>query len=254
MIHTVATITSLSSIAFHTYILKFRDGDIARTAVPGQFLNIKVTDAYEPLLRRPYSVSQVEDDTVSIMFSVVGKGTAILSQKKPGDTLDVIGPLGRGYDLDGDYETAVLVGGGIGVAPFPFLCSELKKRGKPILSFVGARKSDQLVTMGLDNVILSTDDASTGFHGTVIDCLKDYLAQHQVIRPRVFACGPNKMLKALAEFTKQARIGCMVSLESQMACGIGICQGCPIESTDRDKKYYLACKDGPVFDVTSIVL
>jgi len=254
MIHTIVTITSLSWVANQICVAKFRSAEIAQNAVPGQFLNIKVHDFCEPLLRRPYSISQIDGDVLAILFGVVSKGTTILSKKEVGDTLDIIGPLGKGYNLEGDFETAILVGGGVGVAPFPFLNTELKKRGKEILNFVGARRADQLVTIGLDNAIVATDDGSVGYHGTVVDCLKDYLAQHQVIQPRIFACGPNVMLKALSEFTRRAEIPCEMSLESAMACGIGICQGCPIEAADNDKKYYLVCKDGPVFDAESVVL
>jgi dihydroorotate dehydrogenase electron transfer subunit len=162
--------------------------------------------------------------------------------------------LGKPFRLDDDFETALLVGGGIGVAPLPLTAAYLRSREKRMLSFIGARRQSQLVTMGLDNVVSATDDGSVGFHGTVVECLRAYVQQHDVVNPKIFSCGPNRMLKAIADLALESNIACEVSLESEMACGIGICQGCPIERANGERKYYLVCKDGPCFDAREVFI
>ena len=137
---------------------------------------------------------------------------------------------------------------------FPLLTSELKKRGKHIETFVGFRSVQQVCTEHLTNIHLATDDGSAGFHGTVVKLVEEYLDKHPFGRYKIFACGPTKMLMALTKTAKQKSICCELSLEGQMACGVGICQGCPVEIVDGEKKYALACKDGPTFLSTEIKL
>ncbi|MBI3194929.1 MAG: dihydroorotate dehydrogenase electron transfer subunit, partial [Ignavibacteriae bacterium] len=123
---------------------------------------------------------------------------------------------------------------------------------KTITTFLGARTKEQLIPSFLTNIQTATDDGSHGFKGTVVSLLDEYLKTHQVRKPKIFACGPNIMLNALSELAQRWNIPCEVSLETTMACGIGICQGCPVERVEQKKKYSLCCKDGPVFDVQTV--
>jgi dihydroorotate dehydrogenase electron transfer subunit len=209
----------------------------------------------EPFLRRPFSVYRTDGEEVEIIFNIVGKGTTILRDKRQGDWLDVVGPLGAPYGLDSpDYETGILVGGGLGVAPLPIATAALQKAGKRIETFLGARSANALVENHLVNVHISTDDGSRGYHGNVVDLVRRAAAAGSYRKPKVFGCGPNAMLRALAAWANQQDVPCEVSLEGPMGCGFGICQGCPVELAGGGNKYALMCRDGPVFDARTIVL
>jgi dihydroorotate dehydrogenase electron transfer subunit len=247
-------VASREEIADNIYTLRCRSREIAASAGPGQFVNLRCGDACLPLLRRPFSISRVVGDEIELVFNVIGQGTRMLASKRPGEALDVLGPLGTPFRFEGDYETALIVAGGLGVAPFPFLSAELLKRGKKIATFVGARTATHLATAHLENVRTATDDGSTGFHGTVVQLLVDYLRAHRMRRTKIFGCGPTNMLKALTSAANDAKIDCELSLEGDMACGIGLCQGCPVERRDGSKKYSLVCVEGPTFNANEIVL
>lgn len=238
-------VESLETLNNTTFLLKTHSPSIASSASPGQFCNIKVTDSGFPLLRRPFSICDIEGESVFYLFDIHGQGTMILSGKKRGDRLEILGPLGKGFSTEGDYDTSVIVAGGVGCAPFPFLIRKFDKN-KKMLCYLGGRSKEQLVKYGLSNLHIATDDGSVGFHGTVIDLLKseaDYLEGRRI---RIYGCGPNPMLKALQTFADESGIDCQISVESVMACGFGICQGCPIEASGGER-YLLVCKDGPVF-------
>ncbi|MBN1449273.1 MAG: dihydroorotate dehydrogenase electron transfer subunit, partial [Bacteroidetes bacterium] len=147
-------VTANEQVAEETFALRFHSPELAAQLKPGQFLNILVSEAVEPLLRRPYSISRVFGDECEILFSLLGKGTHILAGKRPGDTIGVLGPLGNTFGYEKSFGTAVIVAGGIGVAPFPHLTETLRQRGTPILTFLGARSAARVVTRGLENVQL----------------------------------------------------------------------------------------------------
>lgn len=254
MIRTSAFVTSCSEILEGIFVLSFRAPEIARNSAPGQFVNIRCGSGCAPLLRRPFSISRVENDSVELLFNVVGQGTSLLSKKKAGDDLDVLGPLGVPFKLEGDFETAILVGGGLGVAPFPFLTQALLRENKNIQTMIGARTMTQLVERHLLHVQIATDDGSKGLHGTVIDLLKTSMPRQNSKNTKIFACGPTKMLGALSEFVREKGIECELSLEGDMACGMGLCQGCPVERADGTKKYSLVCVEGPTFNSNEIVI
>jgi dihydroorotate dehydrogenase electron transfer subunit len=254
MLQTSALVSECHEILEGIFVLSFRSSQIAKSSSPGQFVNIRCGSGCIPLLRRPFSISRIDGDTVELMFNVVGQGTAILSQKKTGESLDVLGPLGVPFKLDGDYETAILVGGGLGVAPFPFLTDALLRKKKTIRTIVGARSAGHVIDRHLMNVRLATDDGSKGFRGTVIDLLKSVVEKEGANNSKIFGCGPTKMLGALSEYAHSRGIECEVSLEGDMACGMGLCQGCPVERTDGKKKYSLVCVEGPTFNSNDIVI
>jgi dihydroorotate dehydrogenase electron transfer subunit len=235
------------------FLLKIFSPEISGIIKPGQFLNVLVTKTYYPLLRRPFSVCDVEEDNFYLMFNIFGEGTRLLSKKHPGDLIDVLGPLGNGFNLDGDYETAVIVAGGLGTAPFPYVVRKIQDK-KNIISYLGGRTQNDVILHGMKNVRISTDDGSLGFKGTVVDLLKEQVNNLKSSKTKIFACGPSAMLRALKEFCIENNFDCEVSTECAMACGFGICQGCPIEGVNSPDKYLLVCKDGPVFNVKDVVI
>jgi dihydroorotate dehydrogenase electron transfer subunit len=255
MVQQVCPVQSCHEIAVQTFSLRFNAPTIAASAQPGQFVNILASETGKgPLLRRPFSISRVEDDIIEIIFHVVGSGTTLLSRKQLGEWIDVLGPLGQPFHGNGEYDTALLVAGGIGVAPIPFLTDNLLKQSKRIETFIGYRNAGQVFTEHLHHVHISTDDGSNGFHGNVVQLLESFLVQNNVSKTKIFACGPTVMLKALSKLARRRNICCEMSLEGQMACGFGICQGCAVERAEGAAPYALVCKDGPIFLSTEVNL
>jgi len=265
-----ARIVSNKEIAPDYYKITIRVPEIIRQAKPGQFLHIRLADTYNPLLRRPFSIHRIKGKDIKILYEVVGKGTKILSEKKPGEFLDVIGPLGNGfvYRLPFTvYRSTILVAGGIGVAPLLFLAELLTTNYKLLTTvLIGAKTKDKILCekefkdLGCD-VKISTDDGSKGFKGKVTDLLKDYLSTYlhqmrihlrrKLINPiTIFACGPKEMLKEIAKISKKYNISSFGSLEENLGCGIGVCLGCVIKTKSGYKR---VCKDGPVFNLKEVV-
>lgn len=235
---------------FSTYWhLEFDSDVIAKNARPGQFVNIKVSDGFQPLLRRPISIHKVKGSKVKLFYEVVGVGTEVLAKRKPGEFLDIIGPLGNGFDyrrsVGAKEGKNVLIAGGMGVAPLVFLAQKLKLSQPLVL--IGARTKKQILcaqefkTLGCC-VKLATDDGSLGFKGKVTDLLKIILTQSKPTG--LFSCGPLPMLKAVNEIAQENKIKAQLSLEEHMACGIGACLGCVVSTKNG---YRRVCKDGPVF-------
>ena len=255
IVQQLCKVQSCDEVVAETFLLRFASPEITASAKPGQFVNVLAAETGKgPLLRRPFSIARVDNDIVELLFHAIGAGTILLSQKQHGDMIDVLGPLGQSFRVDADYDTALIVAGGIGVAPFPFLTTDLLKRGKRIETFVGYRNTGQILTSHLQNIHIATDDGSTGFHGNVVQLFEPFLDRTELGKVKIFACGPTVMLKALAGLAKRKNICCEVSLEGHMACGVGLCQGCPVERTGDGAKYALVCKDGPIFLTTDIIL
>jgi dihydroorotate dehydrogenase electron transfer subunit len=253
MHETRCTVQHVREVAENIFVLRCTAPDISRSVSAGQFVNVRVAEGTDPLLRRPFSVHRTDGDAIELIFNVIGRGTSCLRQKTPGSTVDLIGPLGVPFSLgDGGFSTGVLIGGGLGVAPLPIATAALRAAGKKVVTFLGARTASQLVTEHLADVHIATDDGSKGYHGTVVDLARREFAEHPWTAPRLFACGPTPMLRAVAQFALQADLQCQVSLEGPMGCGIGICQGCPVELVGDEKAYALMCKDGPTFDVRKV--
>jgi dihydroorotate dehydrogenase electron transfer subunit len=251
----ICRVKSCDEIAEKTFLLRFTSSDIAAVAQPGHFVNVLTADFGEgPLLRRPFSISRIDNDIVELLFHAIGEGTILLSRKRAGDTIDVLGPLGQSFHRDADYETALIVAGGIGVAPFPFLTADLQQRRKHIETFIGYRNARQIISTNMINIHLATDDGSQGFHGNVVQLLEQFMNHADLGKAKIFGCGPTVMLKALKELAQRKKLCCEISLEGQMACGVGICQGCPVERTGEGRHYALVCKDGPTFLTTEVNL
>ncbi len=238
---------------------------IALGALPGQFVNIKVNSCQEPLLRRPFSIHRVSGSNIEILYEVLGKGTQILAQRKAGEYLDIIGPLGNGFDLRfaiSEKRKAILVAGGIGVAPLLFLAEQLIKRNtqyaiRNTLVLIGAKRKNQVLCeqefkkLGCE-VKIATDDGSGGFKGRVTDLLLSILRANGLTgkQATIYACGPRPMLKEIANISQKYNIPAQISLEEHMACGIGACLGCVVNTKNG---YQRVCKEGPVFAADKIV-
>lgn len=245
------------------YKILLSSGQMARLCEPGQFVEIKVADSYDPLLRRPFSIHRIRGKNLEILYEVVGKGTQILSQKKVGEYLDIIGPLGNGFDYQlpiTNYQLPILVAGGMGVAPLIFLAEQIKKRNTQYamhntLVLIGAKTRNHIFCekefkdLGCE-VKISTDDGSRGFKGKVTDLLNKVLSSIQYPVSRIYACGPRPMLKEIAALSRRYNMPAQISLEEHMACGIGACLGCVVDTQDGYKQ---VCKEGPVFNAEEII-
>lgn len=220
----------------------------------GQFLHIKCGEGQ--LLRRPISVAVTgwdePEDLVTLIFEVRGEGTRWLSQRKVGDKLDVLGPLGNGFDVsrEGRY---LLVGGGIGVPPLMEYAESLKWSKTAVLGYRTKDKAFPAVVSrfqeNCERTYLCTDDGTLGRHSFVDGQVRDILAKDKDFTA-VLACGPRLMLKNVAAVAAQFGVPCQVSMEERMACGVGACLGCAIRMRDGTMKH--VCKDGPVFDAEEV--
>ncbi len=250
----IVLIHSVKSLTTEILELTFISEYLSSAAKPGQFINIRVGENF-PLLRRPFSIFTVDGNKVSIVFNVIGTGTKVLARKRSGDTLDVLGPCGNSFlsFVDDSFDTAIFVGGGIGVAPFPFL-TKYFPANKKIVTYLGGRHKELIVTKDLKNVKISTDDGSEGYKGTVLDLIKKDFKENDYGNIRFFVCGPTRMMKAVADYANERNAECYASLESDMACGIGLCQGCNIEVIGGEKKYKLVCKEGTIFEMKTVRL
>ncbi len=227
--------------------------EIAETAVAGQFVNVRVTSTFDPLLRRPFSIARrdADDGWIELVVKVVGKGTQLLGEARPGALLDVLGPLGRGFDLS-SLEGAIVLGGGIGVAPLIFLSQELQALGVESLFIQGFRDKDDVCCLddlkaSSGEFILTTDDGSAGREGLVTSHLEKILENRpKKKRHTLFACGPDGMLRKAAQIADRFGMDWQFSFETRMACGMGACVGCAIPTFDGEH-YRLVCQDGPVF-------
>jgi len=243
-------------VAHDTWIMGLRSPELAAETRPGQFVMIKVRSGMDPLLRRPFSVSGIEEDRCVILYRVVGKGTEIMTTLQAGESLEVLGPLGKGFAMPGEHELPVLVAGGIGVAPLFFVARSLEKR--PLEFMMGFRTAREIIRpdsfKGPHHTLsLATDDGTEGHPGFVTDLLPPFLEKHRHLSLSLFACGPQPMIKKVAEAAMRYETPCQVSLESAMACGFGVCQGCAVKaSSEASRAYHYVCQNGPVFNVTSI--
>ena len=251
--------------------LTLRSPLISKTAKPGNFVHIKVSPNHYPLLRRAFSVHNVDKHKKSfeVLFKVVGKGTEILSEKSAGDTLDLLGPIGKGFSLPQKGEMVMLVAGGMGIAPLWFLFTNLIKKidKERLMFFLGAKTKKELLyceklkDLGV-NFIVTTDDGSFGTKGLVTEVflqeIQWFNLAHHTKRKKgsrklmIYSCGPPEMLKRISEISKKYDLSSQISLEGSMACGVGACWGCAVKLENGE--YKRVCIDGPVFDAREVVL
>lgn len=220
----------------------------------GQFLEIRVTDEIEPLLRRPISIHNIEGNIVEFVFQIKGKGTEILSGKEIGEEIDILGPLGNGpFSFEGKKNIAI-IGGGIGIFPLYELAKQAKKTAN-VNMYLGFRSKDFVILEDeyknvSDKFVLTTNDGTYGEKGFAIDFLKEDIKAGNI--DGIYACGPLPMLKALQALAKETNIRTQISLEERMGCGIGVCLGCAVKVNLEETMYIHVCKGGPVFDANAV--
>lgn len=224
---------------------------------PGQFVHLKVPGATANLLRRPISIMDVDKSakTITLMIQPKGEGTRLICDIHPDDELEMIAPLGRGFDI-GDAVNIWAIGGGVGVAPMVYACKSFSKSAE-ITSIMGYRTEKRIFAENAlswvsNELIICTDDGSVGVHGSVIDGVQTLSGKPDLI----IACGPTPMLKAVQSFALQNHIPCQLSLEQRMGCGYGACLTCSCKTKDADgnEDYARVCADGPVFNAAEVVL
>jgi len=229
------------------FLIRLFAPDIASNCLPGQFVNFRCSQLYDPLLRRPISIFDADEDKgeIYLLIRIVGKGTNLLSRLEEGDKLDILGPLGNSFPKD-DFPNPLLVAGGIGIAPLYFLARNLNhptliwgaKGKKEFFLLDELRKSSRL--------LLFTEDGSLGEKGLATDKLPSLSQGHDVI----FACGPVPMLKEVVRIAREIGIPSFISLEERMACGFGACLGCAVRTK---QGYKILCKEGPILPGEEVV-
>ncbi len=231
--------------------------EVAKTAKPMQFINIKLGTFEDPFLRRPFSLSGIypEEGLLEITWRVVGRGTKAMTSIEPGDTLSVLGPLGNGFVPESPR--LWLVAGGSGLAPMFPLAYAARQKNCEVRLFYGARcqnelmKQDRFKEIGCE-VCVATEDGSQGAAGYVTQQLESYVEDFDP-RHQMMACGPLPMLSALKNLIGTSLELC-VSLEARMACGIGLCKGCAVRLSGEEERYLHVCTDGPVFKAQDVFL
>jgi len=280
----LAPVVSNAEVAQGTYLLRLHVPEIAAHARPGQFVHVRcapvwarptnpdrpspqpspIADAFakgegvsslawDPLLRRPLSIMRThrESGEIEILYDVVGRGTALLSRARPGEALDVLGPLGRPFELKASTRQALLVGGGGGVPPLVALAEEALAKGVSVTLVAGFRTAAKVFPAELlppeVEYVVTTDDGSAGRPGLVTEPLAEYLCWAD----QLFACGPLPMLKALARLDLPCGLPVQISMEERMGCAMGVCLGCVVRTRHGLQR---VCRDGPVFDLRELDL
>lgn len=225
----------------------------------GQFFNIvcRFTGSFDPLLRRPYSVYRVDVDSSSLTFLVrpFGRGSAWLAERTVGETLGMLGPLGNSYVIPPRAQRVLMLAGGVGVAPLVMLSDEAAERGLDVMFVMGAADESGLLPAselrGSVEYVVATDDGSRGHHGLATEVIGSYVAWAD----QIYACGPEPMYRTLRAVVDPLRINrrpkVQISVERGMACGLGACLGCVVETT---RGMIASCVKGPVFDLDEVIL
>lgn len=251
-------VTKHEKIAEQIFQLTLQGDLVLEMGNPGQFVHLKVSEGATPLLRRPISISEInkEQKQFTMIYRAEGAGTQLLSKKTVENVVDVLGPLGNGFPIDQmeSGQTALLVGGGIGVPPLLELSRQLVKKGVNVQHVLGFQ-SKQAVFLEeefskLGETIITTDDGSYGYKGFVTDAIKD----HSLKFDTMYTCGPTPMLRALEKLHGHKPL--FLSLEERMGCGVGACFACVCHTGDdpTGTTYKKVCSDGPVFKAGEVVL
>jgi len=260
----MAKIVRKEKVAQDIFKLTLFSPFIARQGKPGNFVHIRVSQTEFPLLRRAFSLHKTNPrkGEFELLFKVVGSGTKILSEKKAGEQLDLIGPLGNRFSFPLGNQKVLLVAGGMGLAPLWFLLKHIleKKNLKKgnIIFFQGAKNKKEVLyfkelkLLGIKHLV-STEDGSLGHKGLVTDLLVKEVGIRDKVR--IYACGPSGMMKFISDISRRASLDCQLSLEAHMPCGVGACAGCVVKAKqNKDFGYSKICSDGPIFDAREVYL
>jgi dihydroorotate dehydrogenase electron transfer subunit len=254
----ICTVVSQQEIAHSIYELTLKGELVHEMNEPGQFVHLKVTNSSEPLLRRPISIARINQSSseFTMIYRSEGRGTTLLADKTPGETVDVLGPLGHGFPVEETTfgETALLVGGGIGVPPLYELSQRLVNNGVKVIHVLGFQNKDAVFYENefakLGETYIATADGTYGQKGFVTDII----AERNIEFDTLYSCGPTPMLRAIETSFPNRKV--FLSLEERMGCGIGACFACVCHTKDQSQgpSYKKVCSDGPVFKAGEVVL
>lgn len=253
-------IMEINELATDIFQIKIMSPYLAENSLCGQFVNIKCSDSNDLSLRRPISICNVDRKQciVDLVFQVKGHGTMLLSQKKVGDSIDVMGPLGNSFTVKKLSKIAV-VGGGIGIFPLLYLLNSLEGFCNKRVAILGFRNKDAMVLKdefdkNSEELFITTDDGSYGYKGFNTDLLEQEISKGLDM---IYACGPLPMIKKVSAIAKKNGIPCEISMEERMGCGIGACLVCSCKTKDSSspngEKYSHVCKDGPIFNSQEVI-
>lgn len=234
------------------YKFTVQSEELAKNSKPGQFIEVKCSKGMNVFLRRPFSISDIDEQKgiIEFIFQIRGKGTNELSEFEVNSNIDILGPLGNGFLIDNKYKCVAVIGGGVGIFPLYGLLKRLKSQNSV---FLGFRDKSQIIiennfrNLG-DSTFISTDDGSFGMSGRITDIFIEEMKKSEY--DIIYACGPKPMLKEVQKISIAAKIPCQLSLEEQMGCGVGACLGCACKNkanNDDEWTYKHICVDGPVF-------
>ncbi len=249
----IAEVLRNTKITADMWVLRLRAPRIAGESRPGQFVHVRVGDTLDPLLRRPISLHRIGADTIDLLVRPVGRGSRMIAQKAVGETLDCLGPLGNGFTIHPSSRHILMIGGGCGIGPLVALAEQAVAEELSAVVLFGARSADRVYPAELlppeVEYAVATDDGSMGHHGVVTDLLGDCLGWADA----VYACGPRAMFLSVLDIVRGCNLGkpVQVSLEENMACGVGACFGCVVETRGGEMKS--VCEDGPVFEMRELV-
>ncbi len=260
MIHNeMGTVLSKEEIAENIFQAVIHSPKISNDSKAGQFINILPDLKWPNVMRRPMSIASQDNGKISIIYKVFGYGTELISNWRKNQKVDIIGPLGNWWN---DYEekVPVLIGGGVGIAPIINLHNDLISKSIEHYLIMGARtKSEHFISHAPENnIYLATDLDNYGVKGNVINAFENFYEKLDKAKIKIFSCGPPGMMNAVKNYSIEKNISCDLALETIMACGVGICQGCTVtlennsnEASYREK-FALACLDGPIFNAKDI--
>jgi dihydroorotate dehydrogenase electron transfer subunit len=247
-----ATVISNEELWPEVCLLWAQAPEIADGARPGQYVMVRCGEGSDMPLRRPLSVHRTSrEGGMAFLFAVVGRGTEWLAQRKQGDSIDLFGPLGNGFDIAPSSKNLLLVAGGIGIAPLIALAESAVANVRSVTLLIGDKTADRIYPDRLlpseIKIVIATEDGSLGSRGMVTDLIPHFVSGAD----QVFACGPIRMYRRMAEISAQwGDMPTQVLLEAVLGCGVGACLSCAVE-TGHGRK--LVCKDGPVFDLSDII-
>lgn len=251
-----SSIISQEMISPDIYSMWLSAKEIAEQAAPGQFISLYCEDSGR-ILPRPISICEIDKEkgALRIVYRIAGKGTAEFSQKKAGDTIEILGPLGNGFPMEEtEGKRVFLMGGGIGIPPMLETAKEAKGEVTVIAGYRDKNifLQDEFEKAG--KFVVATEDGSLGTKGNVMDAIRENHLEADLI----FACGPAPMLRAIKDYAQEQDIPCYISMEERMACGIGACLACVCQSAEKDEHSQVhnkrVCKEGPVFAAEEIEL
>lgn len=255
----MSRITAMESIMGDSSLITITVPDpLAKAAQPGHFVDIlcRYQDAFDPLLRRPYSIyaADASDSTITVLVRPFGRGSAWLCRQPVGAEVDVLGPLGNTYTINPKATNLLMVAGGVGAAPLVMLSNFALSKGLSVVYLMGSASADGLLPASAlpeaVEYLVATDDGTAGHKGYVTDLARDYIRWAD----QIFTCGPEPMFLSLRNVLLAERIGgkptCQVSMERTMACGLGACLGCVVPTK---RGMLTSCIEGPVYDMDEVI-